>query len=265
MRQTIKLLLLIGLAAVFMLSSCSRVANAVVDGAVGGLSRAASERAANAVYKKMAPKEKLPPPATPGWNQFMAVQAQVVFNYAFAPGGLWISRQEYQPGEFTKFKMSDNGEESEVIIEKAFLKKLENGNEWWRASWKDGEDTWIYEALLSPSESSLLRLRAKDAEGNEGEVPVTQQNIYMEPTELTEESIEGAKVGEETISTPVGSFNTDHIRYVAGGGGTLDWWLTPQVPGGVAKYQMVDENEETAWIVTLVEKGDNATTILESF
>src|SRR6056297_359114 len=71
----------LGLAMLILMSSCSTVANAVVGGAVRGVGRAASERAANAVYKKLAPKEKLPAPATPGWNQFMVAQAQIVFGY----------------------------------------------------------------------------------------------------------------------------------------------------------------------------------------
>lgn len=254
------------LGLLIVMSGCNRVADAIVDGAVGGLSRAASERAANAVYKKLAPKEKLPAPATPGWNQFMALQAQIVFSYAFAPGGLWVSRESFQPGEYAKFKISEDGEDSDAMMEKAFLKKLENGNEWWRVAWEDEDEVWIYEALLSPSEGRLLRLRAKDAKGNEGEVPVSEQNVYMQPTEVTDESIEGAKIGEETITTPAGQFNTDHIRYIAATNeGSVHWWLTADVPGGVAKYQMRDENKEVVWTLLLTEKGDNASTVLKSF
>ncbi|MCF7885780.1 MAG: hypothetical protein K9M80_04720 [Candidatus Marinimicrobia bacterium] len=253
------------LLIIFILSGCSRVTDAIVDGAVGGLSKAASERAANAVYERLAPKEKLPAPATAGWNQFMITQAQVVFTYAFAPGGLWISKDSFTPGEYAKFKM-DNEENSHIVIEKAFLKKLDNGNEWWRISWKDEQDIWIYEALLSPEEGRVLRLRAKDAKGNQGEVPVTNQSVYMQPTQVTEESIEGAKIGEETITTPAGTFNTDHIRYIATtSSGSTDWWLTPKVPGGVVKYQMRDENKDVVWTSTMIEKGTTATSQLESY
>ena len=265
MRKTMYVFLALGLAFLLLWMNCSAVADAVVDGAVGGLSRAASERAANAVYKKLAPKEKLPPPATPGWNQFMVMQAQIVFLYAFSPGGLWVSTDEFQPGEYAKFKIEEDGNESDATIEKAFLKRLDNGNEWWRATWGDDEDVWIYEALLSPEEGRLLRLRAKDANGNEGEVPVSEGTVYSEPTEVTEESIEGAKIGEATITTPVGTFNTDHIQYVATTNeGTTEWWLTPEVPGGVIKYQMKDD-QEVVWTSTMIQKGDDATTVLNSF
>lgn len=249
-----------------LLAGCATVTDAVVDGAAEGLSRAASERAANAVYKRLAPKEQLPQPKTPGWNQFMAQQAQIMFGYAFAPGGVWISQRGYQPGDYTKFELNQPDDDSKVVLERAYLEQLDNGNQWWRISWSEEEESWIYEGLISPSESSLIRLRAKDADGNEGEVPVSGQTIYTEPAELTEESIEGATVGEESISTPAGTFRTDHVRYMpVTGEGTLDWWLTDQVPGGVARYQLSSEEDGVIWTITVSEKGNDATTVLDSF
>ncbi len=249
-----------------LMAGCASVTDAVVGGAVEGLSRAASERAANAVYKTLAPKEKLPAPATPGWNQFMAVQAQVIFGYAFAPGGVWVSQTGYQQGEYTQFELVQSDDDSRIVLERALLTQLDNGNQWWRVAWSEGEESWIYEGLISASENALLRLRAQDADGNQGEVPVSGQTIYMEPAELSRESIDGATVGVESISTPAGTFSVDHVRYMpATGEGTLDWWLTNQVPGGVAKYQLSDADDGVVWTSTLIEKGNDATTVLDSF
>jgi len=259
--------MLVVLSAFAMLAAgCASVTDAVIGGAVSGLSRAAAERAENAVYKRLAPKEQLPPPATPGWNQFMALQAQIVFAYSFAPGGLWISRTGYEPGEYTIFEMTQSDDESAVRIERAFLTREDNGNEWWRVSWNEGEDSWVYEGLVSPEQGELLRLRARDADGNEGEVPVSGETIYMEPTDVSDESIEGATVGQESLTTPAGTFQTDHVEYLATTGeGTIDWWITDQVPGGVVQYQLADQQEGVLWTNTLVERGDNATTELGSF
>jgi len=250
-----------------LLVGCASMTDAVIGGAVSGMSRAVSERAANAVYKKMAPKEKLPPPATPGWNQFMALQAQIVFAYSFSPGGLWISRTGYQPGQYAKFRWTDEEDGSDVLIERAYLKQEDTGNQWWRVSWTEGEDAWVYEALINPSEGDLLRLRAKDADGNEGEVPVQEgTTIFTEPSQPSEESIEGATVGQETVTTPAGTFQTDHVQYMAATGeGNIDWWISEQVPGGVVKYQLTDKEEGTLWTNTLIEDGSNATTVLQSY
>ncbi len=248
-----------------LLSSCYQVTDALIDGAISGAGRAVSERAANAVYKKLAPKEKLPAPSTMAWNQYMVAQAQIIFSYTFAPGGLWVSKNTFDPGEYTKFRMTEDGENN-IIIERAYLKKLENGNQWWRSAWEEGEDKWIYEALISADDGQLLRLRARDVDGNEGEIPVTDQTITISPTTLSEESIEGATIDAETIESPAGTFQTDHVQYMAvDTDGAIDWWISDEVPGGVVKYQLTDKDDEIVWTNILIEKGSDATTILNSF
>ena len=250
----------------FSCVGCSIVANRLVDGAVSGLGRAASEHAEQAVYRKLAPKEKLPPPSTPGWGQFMSLQAQIVFSYSFSAGGLWLGQTGYEPGEWTKFEIVQADDDTPVILERAFLKKEDNANEWWRVSWSEEDESWIYEALLSPSDGRLLRLRAKDAKGNEGEIPVTGQTIYIPPAEVTEESIEGATVGKENVTVPAGTFNTDHVVYLATTGeGKVEWWITNTVPGGVVKYLLSGKDEGVVWTSNLKAKGEGATTVLGSF
>lgn len=235
-------------------------------GAGSAVERAISEHVEQALYKKLAPKEKLPPPKTQEWGQFMALQAQVIFAYTFSAGGYWMGQVAYQPGEMTKFEWKSKDNET-VEFERAFLKKPEEGKEWWRVSWVAQDGSWIYEALISTADGTLLRLRAKDADGNSGEVPVSGDTvIYMAPQELTKESIAGATVGREMVSTPAGSFDADHVVYMATGGeGQVEWWITDKVPGGVVRYLANDKKEGVLWTSTLKEKGSNATTILGSF
>lgn len=256
----ISIILIIGLG-------CSTVRDSVMKGATSGIGRAVSERAEQAVYKRVAPKASLPAAGTPGWNQFMTLQAQVIFSYSFSAGGLWIGPVDYKPGEWTKFEFKVQDEPS-VVLEKAFLKRTDDGKEWWRVSWTTAEEgTWVYEALIATEESQLLRLRARDVDGNEGEIPVTGgEVIYMAPTEVTQESIQGATVGKENITTPAGTFSADHVVYMAvTGEGEIEWWVTDKVPGGVVKYQLKTKEEGVIWSSTLKEKGTNATTILKSF
>lgn len=247
-------------------SGCSTVSDAILDGAATGLGRAVYERAENTVYKKLAPKEKLPAPKTPGWNQFMVLQAQIMFAYAYSGGGLWVGQKGYEPGEYTKFELQQTNEEEQFVIERALLKRTEDGNEWWRVSWNENEESWIYEAMIDTVEGKVIRLRAKDADGNEGEIPVTDDTyIYTEPQQVSGESIEGAAIGQESIDTPAGRFDTRHVRYMSTTEeGQIDWWITQNVPGGVVKYQLTDE-DETIWTNTLKEMGSNAASVLGSF
>ncbi|MFW6138351.1 MAG: hypothetical protein ACOC7U_04175, partial [Spirochaetota bacterium] len=165
-------------------------------------------------------------------------------------------------GEYTIFEWKPE-DGTTITMEKAYLKQTEEGRQWWRVSWTEEKDTWIYEALLSPQEERLVRLRARDAEGNEGEVPVTEGTVYAPPAKVSDESIEGASVGKETLTTPAGKFSTNHVVFM-GGGGTVEWWLSEEVPGGVVKY-LAREGDETFWTCVLAETGDGATTKLNSY
>lgn len=263
-----KVVLLMLLGAILLLLvavSCSTVGTAVVGGIEKGIGKAVEERIELAIYKRLAPKEKLPPPASPQWGQFMALQAQVVFSYTFTVGGYWVGETGYKPGEYTKFDMEDESG-AKVILERAFLKKLDDGREWWRVSWSDEDGTWIYEALLSPVEEKMVRLRARDANGNEGEVPLTEETVYIPPAKVSDESVKGATVGRETVNTPAGKFTADHVIFVATTGeGKVEWWITEGVPGGVVKYLAKDEKQKTLWTSILREIGKNATTVLKSY
>jgi hypothetical protein len=257
---------LLPLMFALVISGCAQVADSLISGAASGLGRAAAEHAEQAVYKKMAPKEKLPPPATPGWGNFMALQAQIVFGYSFSPGGMNPSQTGYKPGEWTRFSFGSVDAEDDIVMERAFLKQETDGNEWWRAAWYEGEDSWIYEGLFTADQGELVRLRARDADGNEGEVPVTGGSVFAPPTELTEESIAGATTGIETVNTPAGSFQAERVSYIAmTGEGEMIWWLTDEVPGGMVVYQAIDNNDEINWRCVLQEKGTDATTILSSY
>lgn len=259
------LVLSAGVALLLAAVSCSTVGTAVVGGVQRGVGQAVETRVEQAVYKKLAPKDQLPPPASPQWGQFMALQAQVVFSYTFSAGGYWIGKTGYKPGDYTKFDWIDEAG-TKVTLEKAFLKKLDNGNEWWRASWSDEEGSWIYEALLSPAEERMVRLRARDADGNEGEVPLTQEAIYVPPAEVSDESVEGATVGQEKVKTPAGTFTADHVVFVsAAGEGKVEWWITGEVPGGVVKYIAKDNEQKVVWTSVLREFGKDATTVLSSY
>jgi hypothetical protein len=152
-------------------------------------------------------------------------------------------------------------------VEKAFLKRTEDGNEWWRMRWSvDDEKTWIYESLIDRERGQLLRLRGQDQEGNVKEIPVEKgTRVYRAPREMTAESIEGATVGTTTVRTRAGSFEADEVHYGAmGAQGDVVFWLNDGIPGGVVKYQ-ISNNQGAQWTSTLVDYGSNATTQLESY
>ncbi len=251
-----------------LLSGCS-LGDAVMGGISSGVHKGVSKGVEQKVEQEVAPQtqpsQAKAPPMGPQWNQFMVTQAQMAFSYAFSAGGLWAGQQGYKPGEYTKFRWTMEGDEP-IVMERAYLKEQDDGKQWWRVSWEDSQGSWIWEALIDPDSSQMLRMRARDADGNEGEVPVSGQAVYMAPAELTHESVQGATVGKEKVTVPAGTFQSDHVVFMAATGeGQAEFWLAPQIPGGVVKYLISQKGEGTVWTSDLVEYGKNADTVLSSY
>ena len=75
---------------------------------------------------------------------------------------------------------------------------------------------------------------------------------------LTEESYAGLKVGVEDITVPAGTFTTDHLRTShPGRGGTVHWYVSDRVPGGVVKFRWEGNGDEH--VMTLKDFGSGAT------
>lgn len=261
--------LVIGLFLSFFgtaLSGCFFVGEAVETG-INSAASAAGEEVGEAVGQQLAPAVQLPTYGTGAWNQFMVSQAQILFGRAFSAGGMWPAQASYAPGEWAKYQFTMSGESDAALdtLERAYLKETEEGNQWWRVRGLQGGETWVYEALVDPEQGEVVRLRAKDPEGNVGEVPVTENTVYQSPQHLTEESIDGATVGTQSIDTPAGTFSARHVEYQGGAGGTITWYLTDEVPGHVVRYQVQNQQQEDAWTNTMVAYGTDAATALDSY
>jgi hypothetical protein len=122
------------------------------------------------------------------------------------------------------------------------------------------------EALFDRETGEFVRMRGKMPGDEEAtEMPVEEGTYgYVQPRRLTQESMEGARVGVETVQVPAGSYRADHIRYGGTGSGTWDWWLSDQVPGGMVKYgRSFDEQDPEGpdpynWTLELLDSGRGA-------
>jgi len=205
------------------------------------------------------------PSSGPQWNQMMITQARMAFSYAFSAGGMWAGQKNYKPGEFTKFEWTMEGEDS-ITIGRAFLKEIERGKQWWRVSWEDSKGLWIWESLMDIPNSQMLRMRARDPDGNEGEVPISGESVFIPATELTRESVEGATADKGKVDVPAGRFQADHVIFMAGSGDAqIEFWLAPQIPGGVVKYLISQKGEGVFWKSELVEFGNKTETVLNVY
>ena len=229
----------LALVAVVTVAGCSQVVSSAIDTA----GRRTGEVIGNRVGSAMG--ARLSAMWTP---QLMQFYTGYLFSLAFHSGSYAPAGVEYEPGEWTRWRIVQTGQEGPPPeFERAFLRREADGSEWWRVRYvvmgDDGSgevkpDTILLEGKFSPDRSQLVRLRGKmPGETEAKEMPVEEGTYgYSEPIPLTEESLEGATVGTETISVPAGRFTAQHVRYGNMGGGTVEWWLNDDVPGDMVKY-----------------------------
>ena len=253
-------------------AGCSTV-NRAVGGAMGGAAGAAGEAAgqragAAAAGRVMGPTVPGAPSGMAG-AQMMGYYANWMFGLAFHSGGYWVGGAGAgmeNAGQWTLWEFQSGGKTQRM--ERAFLTRLPDGKEWWRVRWYSMEehpDTVIFEAMFGADRSQVLRMRGKTSGEEAGEIPVEQGTgfVWTRPTELTQESLQGATVGNEAVTTPAGTFQTRHVRYTMMGGGNYEWWMASNVPGGVVKYTAGYHSD--SYTVTLVGMGTDARTLIGSY
>ena len=205
----------------------------------------------------------------------MQLYVSSIFNSFFYAGGYYFDYNEYKPGEWSGWKAT--GMDEGDTFSKAFLKREDDGKEWWQVtalSTRDGKkEEVVLEALFSaPDEAGnrkMLRLRSLFPGDKEpAEVPVQENTAawYREPMKLTEESLKAATKGIETVKTPAGSFQAQHVVY-RDVSGLAEWWLSDAVPGGLVKYKAQNSgaDEKDEYTAEITGFGKDAKTRLQSF
>ena len=202
-----------------------------------------------------------------------------LFGMMYATGAN-VFDSPYQPGQWTRWEMRGSDDDARYTVERAFLSRADDGGEWWRfksvSSYKDGNrtaaDTVTMEGLFRPEGEGvqqLVRMRGKmpgEREANELMVPqhmTTLSSLGMFGMRPTQESVDGATVGTESVTTPAGSFSAKLVRF-GGIGGRQEWWLSDQVPGGWVRYKVSASEGEESFVMELVGHGSGATSELGS-
>jgi hypothetical protein len=186
--------------------------------------------------------------------------------------GATMFERDYQPGEWTRWKVTSANSEDVQTIERAFIGRQADRSEWWRMKTVltsgDKADTIVMESLFRPDSSNeymqrLVRMRGKFPGNTEAqEMMVPEQYGMWNMTgafgsKPTKESIDGATVGTESVTTPAGTFRAKHVRF-GGGYGTLDWWLDESAVGGWVKFSALDNEKKPSYTMELIGKGTGA-------
>ncbi len=198
-----------------------------------------------------------------------------LFGMMYATGAS-VFETGYEPGQWSQWSIKDasSDDDDRYTVERAFLARTADGGEWWRfksisisGSGRNATaDTVVLEGLFGPEQAGyrqLARMRGRmpgEKEANEMMVP---QNMSTFGTlgafsaRPTKESIEGATVGTERVTTPAGSFSAKHVRF-GGMGGKQEWWLAESVPGGWVRYTATRAEGDAGFTMELTGHGTGA-------
>jgi len=186
--------------------------------------------------------------------------------------GANVFDEAYQPGQWTRWELVGSDEDDKALVERAFISKDAEGREWWRYKSVMGGDTIVLEGLFKDAGDGmqeLVRMRGRmpgDREANELMVPENMTTLAawgMFRSRPTKESVDGATVGTENLTTPAGTFSAKRVRF-GSTGARQEWWLSPQVPGGWVQYTVNAEEKEDGFTMRLVAHGSGATSELGS-
>lgn len=186
--------------------------------------------------------------------------------------GANVFDETYQPGQWTRWELVGGGSSDKMVIERAFISKDDDGSEWWRYKSVTSGDTLVLEGLFKNAGDGLqelVRMRGRmpgEREANELMVPenmTTLQAWGMFRSRPTKESVDGATVGTENVTTPAGSFSARRVRF-GGSGARQEWWLSSQVPGGWVQYVVRADEKEDGFTMRLAAHGTGARSELGS-
>ncbi|MEX0662878.1 MAG: hypothetical protein WEA58_15005 [Balneolaceae bacterium] len=195
-----------------------------------------------------------------------AMLYQLAYSQAFMVGGYGVELEDFAEGEGSTWRVESGDEEEShsYTVERALLKKNEDGSSWWYFRYQPEEDEQSIEyEMKMTSELDPMEMYVRDPEtGNvehrvfshqeedeelrEGEEEIEEAGYRTETYKL--ENWEDYREGEESIT--VGNYTFDSTVLLYEGTEeegdedvTIRWWLAEDVPGDLLKYVMTSESE----------------------
>lgn len=168
--------------------------------------------------------------------------------------GYGFEDNNFREGEGVIWEVSNVNNGESIIVKRALLKDIADGNSWWLLSSNaDGKEQY-YEMLID-KDMNILKTRYRDSESNEikelnlEESKDSSSETYDETENRDQNRYGEYSVGKETVKTKAGSFKTEHIVIEDDESDDTDfkheYWLTDKVPGTCVKYiyNNISENE----------------------
>jgi len=208
---------------------------------------------------------------------FNMMYSQVLFIGGFGAG--FYELEETQGAIWSITSTAEDGTVSKVDAERALLKKLPNGDEWWYLSWRTGTDSMEYEALLNKDyQAKKIRYynpdvkRIEEAVFTETAAPKSDEAPPPEPgaSSLDMNDLSSLSKGNETIKIGSSTYNTERLEWVYTDqeeNATYDytWWVDTKTAGGLVKYNWTKSGSKESLSGELSSLKKGYTTKFNSF
>ncbi len=166
----------------------------------------------------------------------------------------------YAVGQGTVLTVRREGQQF-LRLERALVEVKPDGSRWWQVRQAMQNGTIEYAVLVHPF-GVPLRIRYRNPQDGQAHerVPFLAERFREALAETPAEVLEKAVaqdvarqlerssggtfenpqiVGEEAVEVPAGAFQAVHVRDLPGSGTVqADYWLSPDVPGGILKLEM---------------------------
>lgn len=195
---------------------------------------------------------RLTVPSMP-YVQIYLSQFYALYWYVFAAGGYFFDDSTYTEGQGTVWSLTSyDDEDYQMTVHRALLKIMDDGSKWWKIKFSSDDMELLYEVKTDP-QYRVVMFRFRDtAEDQSGEYELKPEEVEnMNPTDtyvVTEEDYAEWIQGQEKVSTPAGTFNTDYVKTSYSDAEyewTYNWWVAEDVPGSLVKFKW--ENSDDEW------------------
>ncbi|MGC9512956.1 MAG: hypothetical protein ACP5D8_04910 [Fidelibacterota bacterium] len=210
------------------------------------------------------------------------MMATTLYMQVFLAGGYAGGYEDFTEGQGVVWEVisQDQGERESLEIERAFLKELPDGSQWWLLRYSANGETILSEALMDTA-YQLKKFRYRDPEYNQirewtpqyetetSETVETEEGVVTEETQTyaaKESYSEAMNVNDyspyvlrtESITVPAGTFDAKYARFEAEYEKTdpdtgeptgdmdkiiYEWWISEEVPGNMVRYAWSNPSE----------------------
>jgi len=181
---------------------------------------------------------------------FSVVYTQVFFIGGF--GANFYELEETQGSIWRIESRDEDGNINAVEAERALLKRLPNGDQWWYLAWRAEGEAIEFEALMSKDQY------AKKIRYYNADVKRVEEAVFDEPdtsnkdsetapppepavNEMDVKELSRLVKGKETIKIGSGTYNTERLEWSIVNEEdkatyTYTWWVDTKTAGGLVKY-----------------------------